>query len=228
MVDFFYFLSNLKINEYQVIVIFWNIALAFFPLFLILKLREYQKKTKLRRLSQKFIALIFFLFWLIFAPNAAYLISDARHLSDFCQVASLNKVCLPNSWLIFFFFAYAAIGWVAFVLNLNQVKLFLDKAVNKKFSVLFIFLLVPLVSLGLLLGLIDRWNSWDIFLYPGEIFSRVAFYLTDKTYLKNWAIYTACLYFLYGAGNLVFVFRQPFFIRRKMMNKKTGKIRGVG
>ena len=142
--------------------------------------------------------------WLMFIPNSAYIITEIRHLLDYCPVNSLRDVCVSGVWLIMFYFLYSVVGWVSFVLLLDQMKNFLRRAFNTELSRIFVLVVIPIISLGVLLGLINRFNSWEIFIQPLIILDVMLTYFTDLIYLANWIVFTLGLYILYLGGDILF------------------------
>ncbi|MDO8259997.1 MAG: DUF1361 domain-containing protein [Candidatus Magasanikbacteria bacterium] len=196
--------ANLMVNEYPVITIGWNIFLLSVPFFIAKILISLWRKTRFQKAKTKLLGLLLFCVWLLFAPNAAYIISDVRHISGFCP-NNKYQICAENAWMIIFFFTYGIIGWVAHVYLINQMKHLVKKIAGKIGVFVYLLLISPLISLGLLLGLVNRWNSWDAFVYPGEVLSSAWLYVSDWTYFKNLLIYTIFLYILYFVGNIIFV-----------------------
>lgn len=202
-------LGRLTVNDYQVATIFWNIFLVIIPWFLGWYLINYWDKGRIFKSKKNlaFVSIILFL-WLLFLPNTAYLISDIRHISNYCPEDPQFWVCPSRSWMVIFFFTYGAIGWVSLVWVTNQVRSWMNERISKLWSDLLPWLLMPLVSLGLLLGLVNRWNSWEIFIYPLDVFYSILTYFTDMINFMNWLVYTIFLYILYWSGN--YLFRRKF------------------
>ncbi len=195
---------NVYINEYPVFMVFWNLFLVIIPFLLFFYLKDYKKKTKFKKKGQKYFGILVFLLWLIFIPNTAYIITDMRHISYYCPFGSYLKICVNNAWMIMFFFIYAIIGWISFVYLLREMKEFIGNIYNKIYSNIFIGLMIPLVSLGVLLGLLNRWNSWDLFIYPIDIIRSSLIYFSDFYYFRNWLIFTIGFYILYFIGTKIF------------------------
>lgn len=193
----------LAINNYPLIMIFWNIFLLSIPFFLCKKLIELFNKTKFKKRPDKIKALLIAFFWLIFAPNAPYIMTDMRHISNFCP-NNYYQICPENAWMITFFFLYSIIGWIAFVFLVNQMKPLVAKIWGKMGVSVYLWLISPVFSLGVLLGLINRLNSWDIVINPTKVINSTLLYFTDWTYLKNLLIYTFFLYIAYFAGDILF------------------------
>lgn len=189
---------SLTINEYPLIYILWNLFLAMIPFFLYsLVLRELkQKNHSLIKIS------LFAIVWLLFLPNSAYVINDVRHIVSGCQLNE-NRVCVGETWLIPFFFSYALIGYFIFVWQFRQFRLLVDRYFNKTVSLLSVPVLMTINTLGLMFGLVERYNSWDVFWRLDKILSSTLDYLLITEKLFNWLIYSLLLLFLYVMGELV-------------------------
>ncbi len=191
------------INNYEIIYIFWNLLLLIIPFLLCAYLIKYWSTTKYKKAYQKIVAVLLGLLWLLFIPNTAYVITDIRHLLGFCPLSRTN-VCLHNAWMIMFFFLYASLGWIAYVYLVKQMEWLIKEIWDKTIAFIYIWTIVPVISIGILLGLIYRWNSWDIFLTPLAVGSDALKFFTDLTHFKNWAIFTLALYLLYFVGEYLF------------------------
>ncbi|MEA3463968.1 MAG: DUF1361 domain-containing protein [Patescibacteria group bacterium] len=191
----------------------WNLLLLVIPFFLCGNLIKLWQKSKFSKCRQKLAAVCLYFVWLLFIPNSAYIITDIRHLLNFCPL-NQYKICIENAWMIMFFFSYSVIGWVAFVYLINQMKILVNEIWGKLAVKIYIWLIAPIVSLGVLLGLINRWNSWEALIYPIAIAKDALKYFTDFVYFKNWIIFTIFLYILYFTGNYLFL---PY---KYQLNKK--------
>ncbi|MCK5212004.1 DUF1361 domain-containing protein [Candidatus Parcubacteria bacterium] len=194
---------DLTINGYPLIYIPWNLFLLIIPFFLFFSIDTLWRKRRGKALFDKFALAVITLFWLLFLPNAAYVIVDVRHLNGFCEVSQLNN-CLDGSWMIMLFFTYAFLGWVALVYNIKLMHDFLASIIGKFKADIFEIIIIPLISLGVLLGLIQRWNSWDIFTAPGAVISDAIIYFYHWPYIRIFLVYSFFLYILYYGGSLMF------------------------
>ncbi|KKR20425.1 MAG: hypothetical protein UT48_C0018G0018 [Parcubacteria group bacterium GW2011_GWE2_39_37] len=197
-------LYHLKINNYQVVTIIWNLFLIIVPFVICYLLIKYWQKNGFRTIGQKLMAFLLFFFWLLFIPNTAYIISEVRHLIDYCPRESKFQVCEQNAWMSLFFFTYSAIGWVTFVLLINQMKSLIKNVFGKIVANLFILVIIPVIALGFLIGLLNRWNSWELFIYPVALYKNLMLYFTVSGNLANLIIFSAFLYLLYYSGNYLF------------------------
>jgi len=205
-------LNNLAINHYQLLTVVWNVFLVLLPLVFYISLKSYWRRTGLIKFNQKAVAAVLFIFWLLFFPNTAYIITDVRHLLDYCPLNSPDRVCVANAWMIIVFFVYSSFGWVSFYYLLKLMSGLVNRIFNKLFKKLpkelrlnfFAILIIPLTSLGVLLGLLNRFNSWDVLLYPTWLLKAISVYFLNIDYFIDWFIFTIFLYFLYFSGDYLF------------------------
>jgi len=133
----------------------WNLFLAWIP-FLIAYF------TYTARLSRKQIYLIVPLsafFWLIFFPNAPYILTDFQHLAG-----TWRDVPVWYDVMLLIWFAFTG-------LMLGMVSLFLmQEIIRREFGRWvgwgFVAVVSVLTSAGVYVGRFLRWNSWDIFSDP--------------------------------------------------------------
>lgn len=128
----------------------WNIILAAVPYYISSKLK-YQK-----RFTPKAFTLLFL--WLLFYPNAPYIITDLFHYTQRSPVPYWYDLLICVSAV-----------WIGLILGLNsllQVEHFLNlhlKPLSVKGFTLFSFILC---GYGIYLGRYLRFNSWDIISDP--------------------------------------------------------------
>jgi uncharacterized membrane protein len=139
----------------------WNLFLAWVPFVLALvvyaRARSGTSGPKLAALGG---------LWLLFFPNAPYIVTDLKHIGTGGRVPILYDVLLLS-----------AAAWVG--LLLGMASLFLMHAVARRFlGVVNAWALVvgalAASSFGIYLGRVQRWNSWDVFVRPGALLGEVA------------------------------------------------------
>lgn len=126
----------------------WNLVLAWTPLFLNLAILWVYQKTK--TLANP-VAMGLLFVWLIFYPNAPYLVTDLIY----------HKL----SWydrIIFSVYAFVGV-WIA-VLSLQMVVKIIER--EGRNASLFVVAVTIISGFALHLGHFQRWNSWDIFIQP--------------------------------------------------------------
>jgi uncharacterized membrane protein len=192
------------VNGHPFLMMVWNLFLAIVPFFIFLSLENYWRKTKLKTNWQKIIAAVVFFLWFIFLPNSAYLIVGIRHLLNFCPADLSDSICVFGAWEIMYFFVFSVIGWIFFIIFLKQMQVLLAKIFSPKISRRVILAIIPFVSLGVLLGLTERFNSWDIIYRPLAIWGNLLRYMTTWAYFRNFLVFTAGYYLLFFLGEYLF------------------------
>ncbi|MDB6032381.1 MAG: hypothetical protein JWM16_2719 [Verrucomicrobiales bacterium] len=135
----------------------WNLFLAWTPLFFAVVLGHWFHHKRTR--DWKFFACAFG--WLIFFPNAPYIVTDLVHVSRF--PGGLYWVDLVVSFL------FALIGLAVGFLSLHLVHEMAARVWNRVAGWTFVLAATGLSGLGVYIGRFLRWNSWDIFLNPVNI-----------------------------------------------------------
>ena len=164
-----------------------NLLLAWIPYwFSILCVRIPTHKWRVAKIT------LFFL-WLIFFPNAAYMITDIFHLSEFPSMPMWYDLILLLS------FAWCGILLGFYSLRKMQRHFLGDKnMVIREGSV---FLLFFIGGVGIYLGRYQRWNSWDLLLHPATLFSEFNAILSNRielfTMLSLGILFAVLLTFIY-------------------------------
>jgi uncharacterized membrane protein len=144
----------------------WNLILAWIPVLLALFVYDrYRRGSPLLVLSPA-LAL-----WLLFLPNAPYIVTDFVHLSP----ASYAPLWLDGVEL-------SAFAWTGMLLGF--VSLYLVHAVARHrlgpaTSWIGVLCVLALVSAGVYLGRVQRWNSWDLLTQPGARLAQLHLHLAD-------------------------------------------------
>lgn len=116
--------------------------------------------------------------WLTFLPNTCYLLTEWRHFLDFIGYTDLAQVWQVNSdagvtlaVYTLFYFCYSGIGMLAFALAIRPIVRLVRRTNVTVWVWAILFFL--LMSLGVYLGLILRFNSWDLLDEGGDILSAI-------------------------------------------------------
>lgn len=104
--------------------------------------------------------------WIIFFPNAPYIVTDFLHLRDRPRV--------PVWYDIGMLATFAWTGCFLAIASLRTMQIFVNKYLGWFISWLFALSVLSLGGLGIFLGRVSRWNSWDLFLHPKAILADVA------------------------------------------------------
>ena len=99
--------------------------------------------------------------WLLFFPNAPYLITDFVHLRE--------RLPVPLWYDIGLLAAFAWSGCFLAVVSLQTMQRLVRQQCGALVSWLFVGTSVGLSGLGVYLGRFERWNSWDLLLSPHDV-----------------------------------------------------------
>ncbi len=132
----------------------WNLFLAWIPY--IVSLALYLRYQQTRRLT------VLMLFasgvWLLFYPNAPYLLTDLIHLKQ--------KIGVPLWFDVLMFFSFVWNGLLLGFLSLYQMQHIVKMRRGHLVGWMFVVASLTITSLGVYLGRFLRWNSWDILSNP--------------------------------------------------------------
>jgi uncharacterized membrane protein len=128
----------------------WNLSLAWIPfVFAILLVAAYARRRSLAEL------LVLGGAWLVFLPNAPYVLTDFIHLGTTHRLFDS---------LVFASFAFTALA-LGFV-SLLLVQLVVTRAAGAASGWLVALSAIFLSSVGIYLGRVQRLNSWDVLQRP--------------------------------------------------------------
>jgi uncharacterized membrane protein len=130
----------------------WNLCLAWIP-FVFASIAYFVSWS--RRLVYLVVPVCTFV-WLIFFPNAPYILTDFQHLST-----NANNAPLWYDVLMLIWFAWT--GLLLGVVSLYFMQEIVTNAFGRTAGWLFAIFVTVLSSVGIFLGRFYSWNSWDIF-----------------------------------------------------------------
>ena len=154
----------------------WNLFLAWIPFVLALLVYD-----GFRRGAPRLGLAVGAALWLLFFPNAPYLVTDFELLRNASAVPIWFDVVLVS-----------AAAWAGLLLGF--VSLFLIHAVARRLlgtlgAWLAVLVVLGLTSFGIYLGRIRRWNSWDLFTQPEHLLRDVWVRVEDPlAYRETFAV----------------------------------------
>ncbi|HMO62384.1 MAG TPA: DUF1361 domain-containing protein [Ferruginibacter sp.] len=171
------------------IFLLWNIFLAWIPFGLSLYIHKC-------RIFKSWKTLSVLACWLLFFPNALYVVTDLIHLQEEASVpAWYDAILLFTASILGLLYAFASLYKIEQFLN-RHLK---SSVVTGQLTLFFIFA----GSFGVYLGRFDRWNSWDIVTYPHHLLRDIANYCTAPVHhYRIWLItliFTAFFSLMYYA-----------------------------
>lgn len=152
----------------------WNTFLAAIPVVLAHAIRRLVNNDGSIRPLLKVPVFVLGLAWLAFLPNTCYLITEWRHflsIIDYGQFAArvhsnpADVILLMEITL--FYFVFSGIGVLAFALAVRPIaRIAKVRGMNLWVWGAFLFLLM---SVAVYLGLVLRFNSWDLIWRPNLV-----------------------------------------------------------
>jgi uncharacterized membrane protein len=134
-----------------------NLFLAFVPLFLSTGLRLAD------RLQLNWtIKIGIFSLWLLFLPNAPYILTDILHLTRASQAPPWYDLALLLSC--------SGTGLLMGYLSLIDVQGIVERSFSSLVGWIFAVVSLVLSGFGIYLGRFLRWNSWDVLTSPTLVF----------------------------------------------------------
>jgi uncharacterized membrane protein len=137
----------------------WNLILAVIPALAAAALAGADRGRK------PVLVALWGLVWLLFLPNAPYLITDLVHLKP--------RPPVPYWFDIGLFAAFAGAGVLAAFSSFGDVQ----EVASRRFGRWVGWAVVAVASFaagfGIELGRMGRWNSWDVLTQPGDLFREI-------------------------------------------------------
>ena len=188
----------------------WNLFLLALPTGIIFFLEKQYAEKHWRAISllQKLSFLLLFAFFILLFPNIPYIFVDARHILDHCSTTDFYRRCYEAPWSVPVFFTYALIALPFFLLTIRKSAALLAQLWHPVWKYLAPPIVLGLASLGVLMGLYERLNSWDALLAPPGVLAHALSYFATWQKFELWAIYTVC----FGA---IYYSLAPFFLAAK-------------
>jgi uncharacterized membrane protein len=138
----------------------WNLILAWVPF--ALALATYDRAR--RRIDAVTVALA--VLWLLFFPNAPYILTDFMHLED--------STAAPLWYDALMLCAFAWTGLLLGFASLYLMQMVLRRVAGPVWSWVGVLGALALASFGVYLGRFVRFNSWDALLRPGRVAHVIA------------------------------------------------------
>ncbi|MEW6402436.1 MAG: DUF1361 domain-containing protein [Chloroflexota bacterium] len=145
-------------NDGKYYFLIWNLFLAWIPF--IIAYFTYALTLK-RTWLYMLIPLSAFL-WLIFFPNAPYILTDFQHLRGAGQ-----DIPVWYDVLVFIWFAWT--GLLLGIVSLFMMQEIVRREFGRWVGWGFVVFVAGLTSVGIYVGRFLRWNSWDIFSNPKQM-----------------------------------------------------------
>ena len=176
----------------------WNLFLAFLP-WAFSSLMVIQPKLR----GSKWMFVVLLCSWLLFFPNAPYILTDLFHL----RLTS----AMPIWFDLVLILSFAWTGLLFGFLSLWDIEDLLRNRLKEKYVIGISVLLLFIGSFGIYIGRYLRWNSWDILTSPFQLLYDIGDRLVNPlSHPRTWGVTLLMGLFL---NMLYFSFRM---IRKRM------------
>jgi uncharacterized membrane protein len=159
----------------------WNLILAAIPFYLAWYISTARNFSAI---AQNVLLLV----WLLFLPNAPYIITDIVHLPQHTS---------SEPWLnIIVLFSFALNGLLYGIFSILILKKqFLPETIKPLVGTSVLLVISAISAFGVYIGRFLRWNSWSVLTHPLDLATESAQHLT---YIDTWT-------FICAMGAVVFL-----------------------
>lgn len=179
----FLFIRNLIEENSHYNFLIWNVFLGFTPFLFSFLIYIFEKNLN------NLILIAGSSLWLLFYPNAPYMISDLIHIQATSTTVVYDTLLIFSFSMLSLFFGFYSIKLIQNVIN---------KRASKKITNTIIIISLLLSSFGIYLGRVLRLNSWDVFTEPLKTLSTIFEHLFPIT--KNPVTYIIIILFTFIQG----------------------------
>lgn len=140
----------------------WNLFLAWIPYACSLLIARYHQ----RQSGRWWLLIVPSALWLLFLPNAPYIVTDLWHLEWFGE-----RKPVPLWYDLAMIVSFAWTGIFLAVASLNTMQSIVRDYLGGALSWLFVLGAIGACGIGVYLGRFLNWNSWDVFFQPRTVLS---------------------------------------------------------
>ena len=164
----------------------WNLFLAWIPF--VLAYLAYMLSW--RRALMYFLIPLFAFMWLIFFPNAPYILTDLQHLTQ-------EPVRVPVWYDVIVLIWFSWTGMLLGLVSLNLMQQIIRRQMGRLAGWVFVLFVSGITGIGLYLGRFVRLNSWDLLQNPDDIVSSIPQWLSDPSRRSVGFILLYTLFFIF-------------------------------
>jgi uncharacterized membrane protein len=140
----------------------WNLFLAYVPYYISTMV------TRRAVTGNRLVTIIGLILWLLFIPNAFYILTDLYHLAD-----GHRNSRVPEWFDLVLILSFAWNGLLLGVLSTRQVERLLAPDASLLGRLVFLYPVMWLNALGVYIGRYLRYNSWDIVTNPVDLLGDI-------------------------------------------------------
>jgi uncharacterized membrane protein len=172
----------------------WNLFLAWLPM--LGALVAYNLGRRYGRRAWPLILPILVL-WLLFFPNAPYILTDLAHLGPYGPV--------PWWYDLILVITYALTGVFLGLVSLYLMQSLVRRAFGAAVSWVFTLAVLALSGFGVYLGRFQRWNSWDLLTDPSGLLAYIWTHVSNPAVYGRGIVFSALFSLCMAAMYFVFV-----------------------
>ncbi|WP_439584647.1 DUF1361 domain-containing protein [Dyadobacter bucti] len=177
-------------HNWDFIFLVWNLFLAWIPLIFIKWVWENESRKQL----PFWLLAACLVVWLLFFPNAPYIITDLKHLR------SVPETMIWYDAILIFMFSVA--GFLTGLYSIRIVHRIISRRWNQELAWVIVGISMVLSGFGVFLGRYGRWNSWDIVTQPGALARGIFSSMRDPLAIKHTLAFSFVLMLLYFAFHI--------------------------
>lgn len=171
----------------------WNAFLAFLPLFFVRTLSKYLTRDH----RKKSVAVLLAAAWLLFFPNAPYMITDLIYFGDTTYFVNNGYTTNVLAWAKLVYIAFGVLfGLLMGLRSFYEMHKIILRHKGKVIAYASIFAACLLSGFAIYIGRILRFNSWDV-LRPIYMLTRI------KDELSAFSLVFSLLFALFTLGSYV-------------------------
>ena len=148
--------GNLKLGF-----LIWNLFLAAVPYLISKWMSRDQRVT-----GSRLLFFLMFITWLLFIPNAFYILTDLFHLGNFSGIPLWFELAMILS--------FAWNGLLLGILSVRQMEKMMERYLSGRTELYFICPVMFLNALGVYIGRYLRFNSWDVIANPFQLVADIS------------------------------------------------------
>lgn len=189
----FYIARVLRSDELTFLFLIWNLFLAWLPyVFSLGALIIHQWKPR-----WWWAVILPGALWLLFFPNAPYIVTDLVHLD--------HRRPIPLWYDIGLLLTFILAGCFLAIASLRSMQRIVRDYVGWVMSWIFVMGTMGLTSFGIYMGRYLRWNSWDLFTSPyqvlRDVYHPIRYPFSNKETIAFSIMFAAILFVFYLTFN---------------------------
>jgi uncharacterized membrane protein len=183
----------------------WNLFLAIIPLVLSYMLFTERSPKRLSKNPLWWLGLGLFI---LFLPNAPYIITDIIHFVDDSRSLDISSngiifVLIPQ------YVAFLLAGFQCYVISMINLTNYLKKIKLIKNPLWIEITITFICAIGVYWGRFNRLNSWDVFTQPQLVFQDALSNLRNPSFFFGTMLFFVTftsMYFLFKSINIAIIF----------------------